>query len=115
MMEPVCARIAVGSSITDMIIFSGIKAILEMKGETNASCLRNGPRLLEKPINQRDLAEADSGDASPGQPFTKAQAALARFGEPELDFARTDLNQVSVPQKDVLRRLAVNAGNGIRQ
>src|SRR5262249_49430307 len=71
------------------------------------------PALINEEINEAELGCGDERDARPHQPFTPAQAALARFREPETQLQCTKLDGVTVAENGLLHGRAVDGGEGV--
>src|SRR5665213_279795 len=65
-------------------------------------------RLFQQPVNQNELEGGDGGNQEPDGEFAEAQAALARWREPELDFHGAEGNDVAVAQPRGGLRLVVD-------
>ena len=67
------------------------------------------------PVNQGDLGGGDGGDERPDEKFAPAQAALPGGGEPELQFGGAKRDGVAVAEHLILKRRAVDGGQGARR
>ncbi len=93
-------------------------ALKQMRGQRNNAqpCeIQSRGFLFQQPVNQDELEGGDGGKQQPDEKFAEAQAALARGGEPELDFGGAEGNDVAVAQPRGGLRLFVDGGKGFRR
>lgn len=69
------------------------------------------PKLLQQPVDKRDLAQADADDKRPDEPFAQAQAALVVVADPETEFGRAGGDEVAIAQANGLNGHLVDGNN----
>jgi hypothetical protein len=67
-----------------------------------------------QPVYQRELNDANNGNERPDKKFAGAQTALINSAEPELEFGRTENNDIAIAKQSGLDRLSVDSRKRIR-